>query len=76
MAEHINRITDDMLKGRKIVLERSGLDVSKIDCMTSDDELRSYIKHNRNGAEKNENYLLSVAKKRFMPITSRGCIEF
>ena len=76
MAEHISRITDDMLKGRKIVLERSGLDVSKIDCMTSDDELRSYIKHNRNGAEKNENYLLSVAKKRFMPITSRGGMEF
>ena len=34
MAERIDRITDDMLKGRKIVLERSGLDISKIDSIT------------------------------------------
>ena len=40
MAEYVNKITNDMLNGRKIVLERSGLDVSKIDAMNSE-----YAKH-------------------------------
>jgi len=76
MAERIDRIIDDMLKGRKIVLERSGLDISKIDSITSEDELFSYIKNNRNNVEKNEKYLFSVAKKRFLPDTSNGGMAF
>jgi hypothetical protein len=76
MKEYINKTINDMLKGRKIVLERSGLDVSKIDSMTSDDEVRHYIKNNRNSVEKNEKYLLAIARKRFMPITDKGGMTF
>ena len=71
-----SKVIDDMMRGRQIVLERNGLDVSKIDSMTSESELLSYIETCGNKTEKNSKYLYSVASKRFMPETSEGGMLF
>ena len=67
---------DDMLQGRRIVLEENGYNVDKIDAMTSNDEIMSYIQNFGNGKEKNSKYLYSIAAKRFLPDTQDGGMLF
>ena len=76
MSAGIDGVIENMLAGRKLVLEESGLDVDKIDSFTSKEELFSYITQKSNGVEKNLKYLLSVAQKRFIPDTSNNGMAF